>query len=108
MTGIDNSSASRNAWMCRSSGFLIGLGEQLDPSGVAHRHRIGMVVPDVDRRADCAVAERHDDRQAETGGVVDRFGHEQKALAGGRGIGPRARGRGADRHRQRRELAIRR
>ena len=29
--------------------FLIGLGEQLHPAGIAHRHRVGMVVPDVDR-----------------------------------------------------------
>jgi hypothetical protein len=28
--------------------FLIGFGEQLDPAGVAHRHAVGMVVPDID------------------------------------------------------------
>jgi hypothetical protein len=37
--------------------FLIGLGKQLQPSGVSHRHGVGMVIPDIDRRADRAVAQ---------------------------------------------------
>ena len=86
--------------------LLVGLGKQLQPSGVAHRHRVGMIVPDIDRRADGAVAERHHDRQAEARGVVDRLRHEQQALRGGRGIGAGARGGSADRDRQRRELAF--
>ena len=45
--------------------LLVGLGEELDPAGVAHRHAVGVVVPDVDRRADRAVADGHHDRQAE-------------------------------------------
>ena len=35
--------------------FLVGLGEELDPAAVALRHAVGVVVPDVDRRADGAV-----------------------------------------------------
>ena len=42
--------------------FLVGFRVKLDPAGVAHRHAVGMVVPDVDRRADRAVADRHHDR----------------------------------------------
>ena len=86
--------------------FLVGFGEQLHPAGVAHRHGVGMVVPDVDRRADRAVAERHHDRQAEAGRVVDGFGHEQQTLRGRRRVGARAGRRGADRHRQRGEFAL--
>ncbi len=36
------------------------------------------------------LATRHDDRQPEPGGVVDRLGHEQQALARGRRVGARA------------------
>ena len=49
--------------------LLVGLGEQLQPTGVAHRHRVGMIVPDIDGCADRAVAERHHDRQAEAGAL---------------------------------------
>ena len=80
--------------------ILIGFRKQLHPAGVAHRHRIGMIVPDVDRRADGPIAERHHDRQAKACGVVDRLGHEQQALARGRGIGARAGRRRADRDRE--------
>ena len=65
-----------------------------------------MIVPDVDRRADRAIAERHDDRQAEAGGVVDGLRHEEQALARGRRIGARAGGRSADRDRQRGKFAF--
>ena len=44
--------------------FLVGLRVELDPPGVAHRHAVGVVVPDVDRRADRPVADGHHDRQA--------------------------------------------
>ena len=97
ITGSESSSASRNAWMCRSTRLLVGLGVELDPARVALRHRVAVVVPDVDRRADRAVGDRHDDRQAEAGGVVERLGHVEQALARGRGVGARAGGRGADR-----------
>ena len=92
--------------MWRSAASWFDLGEELDPAGFAHRHRVGMIVPDVDRRADGAVSERHHDRQAEAGGVVDRLRHEQEALARRRGIGARAGGRGADGDRERREFAL--
>jgi hypothetical protein len=36
---------------------------ELDPAAVAHRHGIGVVVPDVDRRTDRPVGDRHHDRQ---------------------------------------------
>ncbi len=86
--------------------LLVGLREELHPTGIPHGHRIGMVVPDVDGRADRAVAERHDDRQAEPGGVVDRLRHEEEALARGRGVGAGSRRRGADRDRERREFEL--
>ncbi len=81
--------------------FLVGFGVQLDPARVAHRHAVGMIVPDVDRRADRAVADGHDDRQPEARRVIDRFRHEQDALARGGGVAARAGGRCADGHRQR-------
>ncbi len=86
--------------------LLIRLGEELDPAGVAHRHGVAVVVPDVDRRTDCPVCQCHHDRQTETRCVVDRFDHEQEPLARGRGVGARARGGGADRDRHRRELRL--
>ena len=52
ITGSDSSSASRNACTCRSSGLLVALGVELDPARVALGHRVAVVVPDVDRRAD--------------------------------------------------------
>jgi hypothetical protein len=86
--------------------LLVGLREELDPAGVAHRHAVGVVVPDVDRCADGAVADRHHDGQAQSGGVVDRLRHEQQSLARRRRVGARARGRGADGHRQRGEFGL--
>ena len=48
----------------RVDGVLVGLDVQLDPAGVTLRHRVGVVVPDVDRRTDRAVGDGHHDRQA--------------------------------------------
>ena len=84
--------------------LLVRLGEELDPAGIAHRHAVRMVVPDVDRRADRAVADGHHDGKPEARGVVDRLGHEQQALARRRGVRARAGGGGADGDRHRREL----
>jgi hypothetical protein len=78
--------------------FLVRLGEQLQPAGVAHRHAVGMVVPDVDRGADGTVGHGHHDGQAQPGGVVDRLGHEQQALAGGCRVSPGARRGRTDGH----------
>ena len=86
--------------------FLVVLGEQLQPAAVALAQCVGVVVPDVDRRADGAVGHGHDDGQAEARRVVDGLGHEQQALARSRRVGARARGRGADRHRHCRELGL--
>ena len=63
--------------------FLVGLGEELEPAGLAQRHGIRMIVPDVDGCTDGTVAERHDDGKPEARGIVDGLGHEQQALAGG-------------------------
>jgi len=80
--------------------FLIGFREQLDPARILHRHAVGMVVPDIDRRTDCPVADGHDDGKAQAGGVVYGLAHEQETLAGRRRVGPGAGGRGADGHRK--------
>jgi hypothetical protein len=42
--------------------LLVALGEELNPSRVADRHCVAVVVPDVDGRTDGAIRERHDDR----------------------------------------------
>ena len=65
-----------------------------------------MVVPDVDRRPDRPVAERHDDRQTEAGRVVDRLGHEQQPLTSSRRVGARPCRRGPNGDGKRRELAF--
>ena len=65
-----------------------------------------MVVPDVDRRPDRPVAERHDDRQTEAGRVVDRLGHEQQSLTGSCRVGARPCRRGPNGDGKRRELAF--
>ena len=60
-------------------GLLVGLGEELDPSGFAERHRVGVVVPDVDRRANRAGSQGHHNREAKAGRVVDGLRHEEEA-----------------------------
>ncbi len=106
ITGSESSSASRNAWMCRSSAsWLVSAKSWIQPASRIDM-RVRVVVPDVDRRADRAVADRHHDRQPEAGGVVDGLGHEQQALARGRRVGAGAGGRGADRDRHRGELRL--
>ena len=68
--------------------LLVGLGVQLDPAASrAGDIDVAVVVPDVDRRADRAVGDRHHDRQAEARGVVERLDHVEQPLAGGRGVG---------------------
>jgi hypothetical protein len=86
--------------------LLIGLGIELDPARIALRHRIRVVVPDVDRRADRPVGDRHHDRQAESGGVVDRLDHVEEPLTRGRRVGAGPGCRGADRHGHRGELGL--
>ena len=86
--------------------FLVGLGMQLDPAGIAHGHAVRVVIPDVDRGPDRAIADRHHDRQAEPGCVVDRLGHEEQPLAAGRGVGAGAGCRSTDGDRKRRELRL--
>ena len=80
-------------------GFLVVFRKKLNPTGILHRHGIGMVVPNIDGRSDRAVADSHDDRKAQTGGIIDSFGHIQEALARRRGIGSRTGSRGADNER---------
>jgi hypothetical protein len=86
--------------------FLVRFRVQLDPPRIPHGHAVRVVIPYIDGGADCAVTDRHHDRQAQAGGVVDRLGHEEQPLAAGRGIGPGTGRRGADRNRQRRELGL--
>ncbi len=86
--------------------LLVVLREELDPAAVALAQRVGVVVPDVDRRADRAVRDRHHDRQAEPRGVVDRLRHEEQSLARGRRVRARAGRRRADGHRHCRELGF--
>lgn len=69
-------------------GLLVGFGKDLDPAGIAHRHAVGVVVPDVDRGADGAVGHGHHDRQAQPGRVVDGLCQVQQALAGGGCVRP--------------------
>ena len=90
--------------MCRSAASWTGLGEQLDPAGVARRHGVAVVVPDVDGGADGPVGQRHDDGQPEPAGVVDRLHHEQETLARRGGEGAGTGGGGADGHRHRGKL----
>ena len=87
-------------------GLLIGLRKELDPAAVALAHGVRMVVPDVDRCADRTVGDRHDDRESETGRVVDRLDHEEQALGGGGRIGAGAGNRCADGNGHGRELAL--
>jgi hypothetical protein len=84
--------------------FLVRFGIELDPTAVPLGHCIRVVVPDVDRRADRPIRDRHDDRQAEPGGVVQRLGHVEEALARGRGVRARAGGGRADARGQSRKL----
>ena len=106
ITGSDSSSASLKAWTCRSSGLLVGLGVELDPAAVALGHRVAVVVPDVDRRPDRPVGDRHHDRQAEARRRCTRLGHVEQPLAGRRRVRARAGRRRADADRQRRELRL--
>ena len=86
-------------------GCLLVIGrKELDPPRVSQRHRVGMVVPDVDGCADGPVADRHHDGQPEPRGVVDDLCHEEEALAGGGGVGTGAGGAGSDGDAQGREL----
>ena len=86
--------------------LLVRLGVELDPAGVAHRHGVGVVVPDVDRGSDRPVGDRHHDRQPQARRVVERLGHEEDALGGRRRIGARAGGGCADRRGERAELGL--
>ena len=82
------------------------LGEELDHTGVADQHRVGVVAVDVDRPGEGAVAERHHDRRAHRGGDVDDLGHQGEPLRGRRGHRPRAGESGADRGAHRRVLGL--
>ena len=89
--------------VCR---LLDRLREELDPAGIAGGHGVAVVVPDIDRRANSAVGQRHDDGQPEPAGVVDGLHHEEEPLAGGGGEGAGPGGGGADGHRHGGELRL--
>ena len=86
-------------------GLVVG-GVELHPAGVAHRHRVALVVPDVDGSTERAVGDGHDERQPEAGRVEDGLGHEEQALARGGGVGARTGRRRADQAREGRELRL--
>ena len=95
ITGTESSSAMAKAWTCRSAAsWLFSAKSWIHPASRSG-HRVGVVVPDVDRRADGPVGQGHHDGQPEAGGVVDGLDHEEQSLAGGRGVGARAGGRRA-------------
>jgi hypothetical protein len=105
ITGRELCSASRYAWTCRSTASWLELAKTA-PAGVAHRHRVGVVVPDVDRRTDRTVRHGHHDRQAEAGGVEKGLGHEQQGSAGRGGVRTCAHRGGADASRHGGELGL--
>ena len=55
--------------------LLVVLCIELQPTTVTLRHGIAVIVPDVDWTADCAVGDRHDDRQSQARCVVNGFHH---------------------------------
>ena len=90
----------------RVDGVLIVGAVDLHPSGVPHRHRILVIVPDVDRRTDGAIGAGEHDRQTQAGDIVENLAHQQDALRRRRGVGARTRGRRAEHHRSGGKLAL--
>ena len=87
-------------------GLLVGRREQHQPSGVALGERVGVVVPDVDRRAQCTVGHGHHHRQTESRRVGQCLGHEEQSLARGSRVGAGTGSRSADARRERAELGL--
>ncbi len=78
--------------------FLVVLGEDLDPAGVALADGVLMVVPHRPGGADAAVDDAHHQRQAGAGRPVQLLAHVEQAVGGGRreGAHPGAGGTDAD------------
>ena len=66
-------------------GFLIVLGEDLNPAGIACAHGIRMVVVDVDRTGQCAADQREGDRKAGGRSDVQQLPHQRETARGGCG-----------------------
>ena len=86
--------------------LLIILGVQLEPAGIALRHGIGVIVPNVNGAADRAVGYCHDNRKAQPGGVVHGLHHEEQTLRGGSRVCSRAGSGRSDARGHRRELRL--
>ncbi len=78
--------------------FLIVFSKKLDPAAVALAHRVGVVIPNVNRGTDGARGDGHNDRETEPGGVVNRFSHIKQPLGSGSGVGTAAGDGTADCH----------
>ena len=106
ITGSESSSASANAWTWRSTASWFDSAKSwIQPQSrcdITSEWSFQMLIG----RPDRPVRDRHHDRQAEAGGVVERLGHVEQALARGRGVRARACGGRSDRGRQRRELGL--
>ena len=88
------------------AGFLVVFSVNLNPAAVALAHRVGMIVPDVDRSADCAVRHGHHNRKPQARSVIDGFHHVKKPLACGGRVGSGACDTRADRHTHRGKFAF--
>ena len=63
MTGRESRSCQGERLDVQVDGLLVGRREEHQPTGVALRKCVGVVVPDVDRRAECTVGHGHHHRQ---------------------------------------------
>ena len=85
ITGRESCSASLKAWRCTSTASW----QDSTYSWIQPESRWDIesrvIVPDVDRRTERPVGDRHHNRQSESGRVVHGFRHVQQPLAGGRG-----------------------
>ena len=61
-------------------GLLIVFGEQLYPPGIALAHRVAVVIPNVDGRADGPVRHGHHDGKTQTGSVIHGLNHIEQTL----------------------------
>src|SRR5271166_6895998 len=90
IVGTESSSARRKATMWRSAASWFDSAKSWIQPDSRKAMASEWSFQIIDRRADRPVSQRHDDRQAEAGCVVDGLRHEQEALARRRSIGSRA------------------
>ena len=60
--------------------FLVILGKQLYPTGIALGQGIRMIVPNIDRRTDGSICHCHNDRKFKTRRVINCLDHKQQSL----------------------------